>query len=397
LVWAPRKAGWVAEWHARTDLIKRGFLPQRARVWAGEWPSETDCALISDQCTRLQAEMLVWGRGGIPVIADAFDGTLGSLIRLYQTDKDSSYQELRYASRMNDDSRCKLIARDYGDTLLSDIDARMIKDWWRAWTSDGRTPSAHGKVGQLRTLFAFGSTLVGKRGDPECRRLREDAGLLRFKMGKPRKEYITATQALAIIAKAHELGRHSIALAQAFQFECTLRQKDVIGEWVPMGEPELSEIHDGQWKWLRGIRGEEIDANLILRHMTSKRQKPVEVDLRLAPMVMAELDLAGKFPEKGPLIICEATGVAWQAKNFREKWRKVATAAGVPNHVWNMDSRAGAITEGTDVAAMDDVRRTATHSNVSQTQAYSRDDTKAIARVMKGRAASRNKAGTDVS
>jgi site-specific recombinase XerC len=129
--------------------------------------------------------------------------------------------------------------------------------------------------------------------------------------------------------------------------------------------------------------------------MTSKRQKPVEVDLRLAPMVMAELDLAGKFPEKGPLIICEATGVAWQAKNFREKWRKVATAAGVPNHVWNMDSRAGAITEGTDVAAMDDVRRTATHSNVSQTQAYSRDDTKAIARVMKGRAASRNKAGTD--
>jgi len=33
LVWAPRKSGWVAEWHARTDLIKRGFLPQRARVW----------------------------------------------------------------------------------------------------------------------------------------------------------------------------------------------------------------------------------------------------------------------------------------------------------------------------------------------------------------------------
>ena len=220
---------------------------------------------------------------------------------------------------------------------------------------------------------------------------------LRFSVGRHRKEYITADQALAIIAKAHELGRNSIALAQAFQFECTLRQKDVIGEWVPMEDKELSDIHDGQWKWIRGLRGEEIDSNLILRHMTSKKQKPIEINLRLAPMIMAELAFAGKFPAMGPLIICEATGSPWSAKSFREHWRKVATAAGVPKTTWNMDSRAGAITEATEVAEMDDVRRTATHSNVSQTQAYSRDDTKAIARVMTGRAAGRNKSGTDTA
>lgn len=395
LVWAPRKAGWVAEWHARTDLITRGFLPKRVRVWKGVWPSETDCALISDQCKRLQAEMLVWGRGGIPKVGTGFDGTLRGLIRLYQTDKDSSYQELRYASRVNDDSRCRLIDRAYGDVLLSDIDARTLKDWWRLWSADGKVTSAHAKIAQLRALFGFGQTLVGKRGDPECRRLREDAKLLRFKMGKHRKEYITADQALAVIAKAHELGWHSIARAQAFQFECTLRQKDVIGEWVPLSDPNFSTLTSGQWKWLRGLRGEEIDGNLILRHMTSKKQKPVEVNLRLAPMVMAELDFARAFPSEGPLIICESTQRPWHSNHFRNRWRKIASAAGVPKSTWNMDSRAGAITEATEVAEMDDVRRTATHSNVSQTNEYSRNDTKAIARVMGKRAAGRNKPGTE--
>jgi hypothetical protein len=33
------------------------------------------------------------------------------------------------------------------------------------------------------------------------------------------------------------MGWHSIALAQAIQFDCALRQKDVIGEWVPESEP----------------------------------------------------------------------------------------------------------------------------------------------------------------
>lgn len=399
LVWTPRKkTGWVAEWQARTDLIRRGFLPQRARLWKGEkgeHPSEMQAALIAETCRRLQREMLVWGRGSGPKAQGLFDGTVRSLIQLYQTDKDSSYQELLYASRVNADSRCRLIDKDHGATLISDIEPRTIKDWWRAWSEGGKITSAHGKIGQLRTLFSFGATLVGKRGDPECRRLRDDMHDLKFKMGRHRKEFISADQALAVIAMAHELGWHSIALVQAFQFECTLRQKDVIGEWVPIEDRRLSDVTAGQWKWINGLRGEEIDGNLILRHVTSKKQKSIEVDLRLAPMVMAELAFVGKFREQGPLVLCESTARPWRANHFRKKWRDVADAAGVPARVWNMDSRAGAITEGTEVASMDDVRRAATHSNVSQTQDYAREDTKAIARVMTGRAAGRNKPGTD--
>lgn len=392
LVWAPRKASWVAEWHARTDLIKRGFLPRRAPLWKGQNPSAADCLLISDQCKRLQAEMLVWGRGGVPKMPVSLDDTLGSLIRAYQTDPDSDYHKLAYASRLNTDSRCRLIGEPYGDVRRQDINGRLLKAWHREWSTDGRVTSSHGKIGQLRTLFGFGATILE---DKQSMRLRDICKGLKFSTGKHRKEYITADQALAVIAKAHELGHHSIALAQAFQFECTMRQKDVIGEWLPLSEPDFSDVHDGQWKWIKGLRGEEIDRNLILRHTTSKKQKPVEIDLRLAPMVMSELDFLGKFPETGPLIICEITGKPWEAKTFRGKWRKIATAAGIPANVWNMDSRAGAITEGDEFADIRDVQRAATHSNLSQTEAYSRNNARAIAKAMTARVAGRNKSGTD--
>ena len=54
----------------------------------------------------------------------------------------------------------------------------------------------------------------------------------------------------------------------------------------------------GSDKWIRGIRGEEIDQNLILRHVTSKRDKLLTLDLKQCPMVMHELRMmAGLGPD----------------------------------------------------------------------------------------------------
>ena len=75
---------------------------------------------------------------------------------------------------------------------------------------------------------------------------------------------------MLIIKKAHEESMSSVALAQAFQFDCQLRQKDVIGEWVPIDEAGVSDVIDGDEKWLRGIRWEEIDLSMVLRHRASQ-------------------------------------------------------------------------------------------------------------------------------
>lgn len=166
-----------------------------------------------------------------------------------------------------------------------------------------------------------------------------------------------------------------------------LRQKDVIGEWVPkkFAEGGVSEVMHRRWKWVRGLRWEEVDRDLVLRHETSKKEKPIVVDLKLAPMVMEDLRRIGAVPARGrrcllgdlrsPIIVNETTGRPFTSFEFRYKWRVCARAAGVPDHVYNMDSRAGAITEAFDAEVDPDfIRQTATHSELSQTQGYNRGD-----------------------
>lgn len=403
LIWRPIKAGWMARWRARPDLVERGYTPKGALLWSSTAknpePSATSITYIAEACQRLQNKMLIWGRGGIPEAVD-FDGTWRGLIHAYQTDALSNFRKVRYATRRYYTVLCKRIIADHGDELVQDFKVRDAILWHQKWSEGGKIALAHAMIGMVRTLVNFGADFLE---DEHCIRV---AGVLhrqKFKQAKSRDERLTVEQVNAVRAEAHKQGRHSIALAQAFQFDCTFRQKDIIGERVPLTEEGISEVIIGNEKWLRGIRWEEIDGNLILRHTTSKRLKEVEIDLKHATMVMEELRLAypgcivsrAILPAKGPVIISERTSLPWSANEFRRVWRMLATDAGIPKTVRNMDSRAGAITEALSAGArLQSVRKAATHSTEAMTQRYSRGDSEEIAEVMQLRAASRDKKGT---
>jgi hypothetical protein len=365
-------------------------------------------------CRRLQAEMLEWSNGGnLLKFVAAFDGTWGSLIDCYRSDKDSPYHGLRYHTRLNHDNVYDRLKRDRGTVTLAETTARTFLAWHREAKGEGNhVAAAHSLMTRIRTVVRFGATFFERGNETECKRLREILHDQRFEGVGHRTEQITVDQADAVRRVAHATGRHSVALAQAFAFECTLRQKDVIGEYVPLSEPGPYDKKDqvGNDRWDRGLRWREIDENFILVHMTSKKQKLIECNLRLAPMVMEELafyariDPAKAFtdlkrsdlPKDGPIIIYEVRGVPYDGYQFRKQWRTVATKAGVPKEVWNMDSRSGAITEATDAGAdLEHVKHAAAHSNISQTQQYSRGAAKKTAEVMRIRVASRNKAGTN--
>lgn len=394
LRWRRRNDQWEAIWRARADLIARGFTPKNQWLWRGHEPTPAEVAEMQDTCRRLQDEMLAFSRGGLPKVG-TYNGTLRSLIDCYQTDKLSTYHKLRYHVRVRHDQMLKRIVARHGHEEIADIKARVVIGWHQEWGGETKVAAAHAFVGQLRTLFGFGASILE---DDECERLCGVMHRLRFPMSKPRTERLTAEQVIAIRKEAHKQGHPSIALGQAFQFECILRQKDVIGEWVPLTEPGTSDITHyarNRGKWLRGLRWNEIDQNLILRHTTSKRLKPIEFDLKLAPMVMEELSYLAHMdpgPKQGAVVICETTGRPWVAGEYRRKWRLIANAAGIPKHVLNMDSRAGGISEATDAGAdIEHVRHAATHSNTSTTARYSRGTTEKIANVMQIRSAFRNK------
>jgi hypothetical protein len=391
LAWKPRLAGWEARWQARTDLVRRGYVPKSIALWKGRRPTEEEVLWIISRCQMLQDSMLAWGRGGHEVV-EQFGGDIRSLIAAYETDPDSPYKALRYHTRENYGSLTRRIMRDHGHVRIEDIKGRDVRHWHKAWAADGKIAMSHALVGMLRTLCTFGKTILD---DPECARISSLLSDMRFTMPKPRGSHLAAEQADAVRRMAHTMGLHSLALAQAFQFDLMLRQKDVIGEWVPLSEPGISEIVSGNRKWLRGLRWEEIDANMELHHVTSKRNKALDVPLKDAPMVMAELKAMGELPTSGPIIVSDLTGIPWESPEFRRQWRKAADACGIPKTVRNMDSRAGAISEATDAGAdLEHVRHAATHSDIATTQRYSRNAAAKVAGVMQLRAAHRNKSGT---
>lgn len=404
LVWRPRKGGWVATWQARTDIVQAGFEPQTARLWAGTEPSDIEKAHIATQCKRLHADMMLWSKDRTERI-NVFDGTLRTLINCYQTDPDSRYHKKRFATRRNHDTLLRRIAEKHGAEQLIDIKGRTLLSWHGQW-SDGGKMLATGQAikGQLRVLFSFGFTILE---DLECERLCNVMSKMQFDAPTSRNQAITADQAVAVRNMAREwFGWGSIALAQALQFELMLRQKDVIGEWVPISEPGTSDLTWRGQKWLRGLRWSEVNENLILRHTTSKRQKDLEVDLKLAPMVMEELALMADvpvamvsrdlFPASGPLVRNEIHAFPYADSEFRRKWRKVAIKAGVPKNVFNMDSRAGGITEASDSGAdMEHIRQAATHSDIAMTQKYNRNSAEKVANVMRIRVEGRNKPKTE--
>jgi len=251
--------------------------------------------------------------------AQSLEGSIESLVQRYHTHQDSPYHKLTFKTRENYDSLIRRIVKDCGPQKLADWKARDIDGLYQRWTERG-TAMAHSLITMLRGLINFGAKTLE---DSECERLSVALHNMKFKMSKSRNERLTAEHANLVRAMAHKMGRPSIALAQAIQFELKLGQKDAIGEWVPLTEEGPADVvHNGK-KWVRGLRWEQIG----------------KLNLRSAQMVKEELEKLVPRPTSGPMIVCEWSGLPWTTHEFRRWWRQVADACGIPKAVKNMDSR----------------------------------------------------------
>lgn len=88
------------------------------------------------------------------------------------------------------------------------------------------------------------------------------------------------------------------------------------------------------------------------------------------------MDLLARVPDDcrvGPLIVDETAGRPYAEHAYAREWRVIARAAGIPDAVWNMDARAGGISEADDAGAeLDEIRSAAGHSQMSTTLRYVR-------------------------
>ena len=188
----------------------------------------------------------------------------------------------------------------------------------------------------------------------------------------------------------------SRALAYAIQFETTLRQWDVIGEWVPLSDPRPSAV-SGLWREVDRPTWQQIDAGMVLRVTPGKTEDTSEArvafDLRECPMIVEEIERIEPTRRIGPLIVAEHTGLPYRHETFRRAWRRDAQVAGIPRNVWNRDLRAGGVTEAREAgASTDDVAKTAGHTDKRTTaRVYDRAALEAARRVSRARVGNRHK------
>lgn len=322
----------------------------------------TKCREWTDE---LLADLDVMQRG------PQYDGTIGSLITLYMTDADSPYQALKHPTRIRDyQPTLRLIKTTVGKRLIANLKGEDFRRWYREWGKGEKTRRAHGAIRKLRSILSYGT----QERLPGCSQAREILSLIRFKAPANRTKKLEYAHAVAICEKAIELGRPSIALTQAIQWDTALRRIHIIGEWLPVELGDEGGIVRGRTKW-RGLTAADLTSDMVLTvPYTSRNKAATRHDLSSCPLVAKVLGQIS-LPKMGPLIVSETTGLPYRENYFATDWRTIAKAAGVPDDIWSMDTRAGAISEAEEATGnVDAARKLAGHTNIKTTLGYVRSD-----------------------
>lgn len=343
-----------------------------------DWPLKTvrlhgDEEAMRHRCRILTAELRQWLSGRAQATLPPYDGTIAGLIGIYERDPDSPYRDVRANTRRSYDFDLRLLRAAVGGKRIAGLTRSDFTRWHREFArprEDGgepRTRRAHGVMTMLRILMGYGASMRFAG----CRDAKDILSEMRFATPERRKVAMTYDQAVAVVDKALEMGLRSIALGQALQFELGLRQIDVIGQWTAE-RAEGGIAYRGK-VWGGGLTWADLAAAQLVKR-TSKTGAEGRWTPDAYPLLVRVIAAFRDEERIGPVVVDEATGQPFKAKRYGKAWRKVARASGVPDDVWNMDSRSGALTEALAAgAAPEDVRQFATHASFSTTTRYLRD------------------------
>jgi hypothetical protein len=347
-------------WRASAALVREGFRPSVVRLHGTP-------EVMQSHALLLRAQMLEWGSHDQ---VSPYTGTLKSLVARYQADPESPYRDLRHTTQLTYYKHLRLLVRAKGDRRIDHLTGGDIRRWYKEIAQDGTRQSyAYLTVSILKAVIAYGAS----EGYADCARLRESMSAARFLNGPARTTRMTYAQVCSFRDAAHKIGRASMALGVTLQFECSLRQRDVIGEWIKDG------TQHGRWQ--NGLAWSHIGADGILRKKTSKTGASAEHRISDHPDLAAELDRVPLDRRVGPLVVDEKLGLPYTAARYRRWFRQIARTAGIPDDVWNMDTRAGAITEAWESGAEPaSVMAMATHTQLTTSRRYNRSNVEQISR-----------------
>lgn len=362
-------------------------------------PPEADEETLSSLCHQWTARLQAWlvavraGDDANPAIAPRtrYDGSIESLCRVYEEHPDSPFHEVKRNTRKTYGDSLKVITGTVGRRIIRNVTALDVRRWYRLWKKpkepDGRerVDRAHDAVSMFRMVLRFGAALRHK----ECGELDRELSMLRFEKGAAREQEMGYAQVVDFLRAAEDLGRRGVIPAErglamsigvAAQFELLLRQKDIIGERAraeadlakavlrgatPIVCPDATWVGYFVWENLPGWRWRT-------RTSKSKYRAAAEFDLTRYALLLPLLERV-PFAERTGAVVKGEGGWPVQERSYRKWYREIARAAGIPDAVWNMDSRAGGATEADAAGApIELIREGLTQTNTNTTVRYIR-------------------------
>jgi hypothetical protein len=283
------------------------------------------------------------------------------LIARYRSDEISPYRDVKANTRQSYDFHLHRWDEAIGPITLEATDYTAIKRWKKAMEDKGRSQHyIKGMFTMLRVVAAYGVMLRAPGADS----VRSILSVMRFSASSPRQIAPTQGQIEAIIAKADEAGDSMFALGLSIQWWLTLRAVDVRGQML-----------DGRWQ--DGLTWAMVAKDLsTITKVPSKTEKsnaePMVWGLSQIPDVRARLAAVPADERVGP-VIKRAGGKTFDRYLWSDLFRRYREQAGVPDDVWMMDTRAGAINHAKNSGATPiEMQHAANHAAFSTTDRYVR-------------------------
>jgi hypothetical protein len=347
-------------------------------------PRDATRAEIEDLCQTYATRLELWLARG-PAPRWLYDGTIGSLCDAYERHPQSPIHGIKRNTAGSYIDSFKVIRGTVAKRAVRALAPIDVKAWYDNWRLPAppkpgrpegpqRIKRAHDAVAAVRMVLRFGQAL----GYRECGELAAGLAAIRFERSGARQAEMNVDHARAFIAAALARGDDrglGLAIGVAAQFETMLRQMDVIGEWT--------RSNDGRESWAGPFTWENIPGGL-LRLRTSKTNTAIVHDLPKLELLWPLMQQVPQIERRGAIV--KFRGEPMRATSYRKWFREIAREAEIPDSVWNMDARAGAITEalesGADLTA---VQRSATHSSPTMTARYDRNTEAAVVSVAAAR------------
>lgn len=363
-------------WKPTKKFVDSGF-PKAPRRLPGRIGDGNDAvrAQLAREYTR---EMLRWFDDAEPKIEP---GSWKHLIASYLTDDFSPFQDLKQNTRAEYRRNITRWDEAIGTAMVRDGTLPEIKSWQRAMVGNGRSPAYQKRqFTALRILIGYGVSIQFEGAKAVEDVLRN----IRIRGVRPRAVSPTEAQITAIIKAADDAKDTMFALGLSLQWWLTLRAVDVRGQWLA---GEAGGIRKNGNYWADGLTWDMIDRDLkTLRKTPSKTEEalPEELvyDLLLVPDLRKRLDAIPNERRVGPVIV-QGNGVPYSKRRWATLFARYRKAAMVPDHIWCMDTRAGAINHAKRSGASHiELQHQANHAQASTTDRYIRERSTSVNRVI---------------